>query len=82
MIEGSGSGGSTCFWTFKLQEKPSILKREHPARKKIKFITCFLFFWVIFALVDPDPGTPLNLDPIRIHNTGERVCLHSDQEDS
>jgi hypothetical protein len=39
----------------------------------------FLFFWAIFALFDPgldtdtgpdtDPETPLNPDPIRIHNT-------------
>ncbi len=34
---------------------PSALKREHPALKKIKFINCFLFFWVIFALLDLDP---------------------------
>jgi hypothetical protein len=27
--------------------------------------------WIIFALQDPDPdpGTPLNPDPIRIHST-------------
>jgi hypothetical protein len=33
--------------------------------------------WVIFALLDPDPdtdpGTPLNPDPVRIHNTGPRL---------
>ncbi len=39
----------------KLQEKPSALKREHPALKKIKFIRFFLCLWVIFALLDPDP---------------------------
>jgi hypothetical protein len=45
---------------------------------KVKFINCFLFFWVIFALLDPDPdsGAPLNPDPIRIririHNTDEK----------
>jgi hypothetical protein len=36
-------------------EKPSALKREHPALQKMKFINCFLFFWAIFALLDPDP---------------------------
>jgi hypothetical protein len=32
---------------YKLQEKPSAVKREHPALQKI--------LWVIFALLDPDP---------------------------
>jgi hypothetical protein len=32
----------------KLQENLLTLKREHPALQKIKF------FWVIFALLDPD----------------------------
>ncbi len=35
----------------KLQEKPSALKREHPALQKIKFINFFLCLWVIFALL-------------------------------
>jgi hypothetical protein len=50
-------------------EAPSALKREHPALQKMKFINFFLFLWVYFALLDPGPGTSLNLDPIRIHNT-------------
>jgi hypothetical protein len=60
--------------TSKLQEKPSALKREHPAFQKMKFFNRFLFFWVIFALLDLDPGTLLNPDPIRIriHNTGTK----------
>ncbi len=41
--------------------------REHPALQKINFINSFLFFWAIFALLDPDPdpGTPMipGLDP-------------------
>jgi hypothetical protein len=45
-------------WTFKLQEKPLTLKREHPE---------------LFSLLDPEPGsrTPLNPDPIqsRIRST-------------
>jgi hypothetical protein len=32
----------------------TALKREHPALKKIKFVNCFLFFWVFFTLLDPD----------------------------
>ncbi len=36
----------------KVQEKPSALKREHPALKKIKFFLCLL---VMFNLLDPDP---------------------------
>jgi hypothetical protein len=27
-----------------------------------------LFLWVIFSFLDPDPGTQLNPDPIRIKN--------------
>jgi hypothetical protein len=48
----------------KLQEKPSALKREHPALEKPKFFTFFLCLWVIFALLDPDtdPRNPLNPD--------------------
>ncbi len=40
--------------TSKLQEKLSALKREHPALQKMKFFNCFLFFWGIFDLLDPD----------------------------
>jgi hypothetical protein len=40
---------------YKLQKKPSALKREHPALKNIKFLNFFLLSWVIFALLDPDP---------------------------
>jgi hypothetical protein len=29
----------------KLQQKPSALKREHPALQKMKFIIFFKFFW-------------------------------------
>jgi hypothetical protein len=45
----------------KLHEKPSALKREHPALQKRKFINFFLFLWVIFALLvpDTDPGNPI-----------------------
>ncbi len=45
------------FYLFlnKLQEKPSALKREHPALQKMKCINFFLFLWVIFALLDTDP---------------------------
>jgi hypothetical protein len=48
----------------KLQEKPSALKREHPAIQNMKFLT---FLWVIFALLDPDPdpATQINANPCR-----------------
>jgi hypothetical protein len=39
----------------KLQEKPSVLKREHPALQNLKILNFFLFLWVILALLDPDP---------------------------
>jgi hypothetical protein len=36
--------------THRLQEKPSALKRDHPAiHKPRNFLTFFLFLWVIFA---------------------------------
>ncbi len=46
-------------------------------KRKIKFINFFLCLRVIFALLDPypDTGSPLNLDPIRIHNTGQHTRL-------
>jgi hypothetical protein len=40
--------------TFKLQKKPSALKREYPAVLNMKFQKKFLFLWVISALLDPD----------------------------
>jgi hypothetical protein len=39
----------------KLQEKPSAFKREHSALQNMKILNFFLFLWVIFALLDPDP---------------------------
>jgi hypothetical protein len=47
----------------KQQEEPSALKREHPAIQNMKFLQFFLFLWVIFALLDPDPATQINPDP-------------------
>jgi hypothetical protein len=49
----------------KLQEKPPALKREHPLLKNMKILDFFLFLWVIFALLDPDPdpATQINADP-------------------
>jgi hypothetical protein len=39
----------------KLQEKPSALKKEHPALQNMKILYFFLLLWVIFPLLDPDP---------------------------
>ncbi len=65
--------------TSKLQEKPSALKREHPALQKTKFINfLFLFLrlflpsWIRIRIriqilnPDPDPGIPVIS---RFHNT-------------
>ncbi len=55
--------------TYKLpvQEKPS--ERTFNTTKD-EFLNCFLFFWAISTLLDPDPDTnletPLNPDPMRI----------------
>jgi hypothetical protein len=50
----------------KLQEKTSALEREHPVPvlKNMKILDFFLFLWVIFALLDPDPdpATQINAD--------------------
>jgi hypothetical protein len=46
--------------TPKLHEKPSALKREHPAPQNMKFLHCFLFLWVIFVALYPDP----DMDPL------------------
>jgi hypothetical protein len=48
---------------LKLKEKPSDLKREHPALFLMKILSFFLFFGVIFALLDPDPDPHLYADP-------------------
>jgi hypothetical protein len=43
---------------LRYREKPSALKREHPsALQNKKFLNFFLFLWVTFALLDPDPDT-------------------------
>jgi hypothetical protein len=47
----------------KLQEQPSAPKREHPVPKSMKILDFFLFLWVTFALLDPDPATQINADP-------------------
>jgi len=41
----------------------SALKKEHPALQNMKILYFFLYFWVIFALLDPDPATQINADP-------------------
>jgi hypothetical protein len=53
--------------TPKRQEKPSALKREHPALQNMTFLYIYLFLWVILALLDPDPdtATQMNADPCR-----------------
>ncbi len=61
--------------TSKLLEKPSALKREHPALQKMKFINFFLFLWVIFALLGPDPGSPLNPDPDTAPDPDPQNCF-------
>jgi hypothetical protein len=43
--------------TFKLQKKPSALKREHPALQNMKFQKKILILWFIFALLDLDPDS-------------------------
>ena len=57
----------------KLQEKPSALKREHPALQKMKILSFFLFFgsffpsWIRIRIrnlyADPDPTAQINAGP-------------------
>jgi hypothetical protein len=62
----------------KLQEKPSSLKREHPALQKMKFNLTFLPSWIRIRIANPDPdmdpATHLNPDLIRIWI---RIRIHS-----
>jgi hypothetical protein len=57
---------------YMLQEKPSALKREHPALQKLKFINFFLFLWVIFTPLDPDPDHPVGSRSITL--TERKAC--------
>jgi hypothetical protein len=41
----------------KLQEKPSALKREHPALQNMKILKVFIFLFVIFALLNLEPDS-------------------------
>ena len=54
----------------KLQEKPSALKREHPALQNMKILYSIKFFkkilfsmFVGHSLLDQDPATQINADP-------------------
>ncbi len=53
---------------FVQQSRACFIKENIQHIQKIKFIYFFLCLWVFFALLDPDPdpGTPLNPDLIRI----------------
>jgi hypothetical protein len=53
------------------KEKPSALKREHPAL--LKSFTFFLFLWVFFALLDLDPANQINAD--RDPGSDPQPCL-------
>jgi hypothetical protein len=57
----------------KLQEKPSALKKEHPALQNMKILYFFYFCgsflpsWIRIRIrnlnKDPDPATQINADP-------------------
>ncbi len=42
---------------YKLEKKPSVLKRGHPTLQNMTFTNYCLLLWVIFALLDPDPDS-------------------------
>jgi hypothetical protein len=47
--------------SIKTCSNPDSVKREHPALQKMKFINCFLLFWVIFC--PPESGSNPDPDP-------------------
>jgi hypothetical protein len=49
----------------------AALNREHPALQKKKFINCFLFFWVTYALLCSSPCLDL-LFLVRLPDTYTR----------
>ncbi len=67
--------------SYRRSLQPSKEKIQHAALQKMKFINCFLFFWAIYALLNPDPdpncesgsgyGSRGPTEQIRIHNTRE-----------
>jgi hypothetical protein len=48
-------------------------KKKTSSTSKHENSLLFLYLWLIFALLDLDPGTQMNADPdqIRIHNPGQ-----------
>ncbi len=74
--------------TYKLQKKPSALKKEHQALQNMKFLNFLKYFcgsflpsWIRIRIpnTDPDPLTLLNPDliGIRIRNPGYILCLEA-----
>jgi hypothetical protein len=69
--------------TLKLQEKPSALKRDHPALQKMKIVSFFSIFGVILALLDPDPdpAAQINADPCGSgYGSGSETLLYTCQQ--
>ncbi len=42
---------------------PKLQEKKIQRFKNMKILYFFLFLWVIFALLDPDPATLINADP-------------------
>jgi hypothetical protein len=59
--------------TYKLQKKPSALKREHPALKTYNFFLS----WVIFALLDPNPDSEYGSGSTDVIESGSGTLLVS-----
>jgi hypothetical protein len=56
----------------------NLLKREHLAHEKMKFINFFLCLCVIFALLDPDPDAdPGTLNPDLVRGIRILIRFHS-----
>ncbi len=62
--------------TSKLQEKPSVLKREHAALQKIKFLP-FFFFEGLFCLPGAGSSWPksMRIQAQVIHNTVQNLMI-------
>jgi hypothetical protein len=40
-----------------------ISQKRTSSTSNMKIVDFFLFLWIIFALLDPDPATQINADP-------------------
>ncbi len=68
--------------TSELQEKPSALKKRTSSTSNLKFLNFFLFLWIIFALLYPDPHSGSSRSKsVRIRIQPTKINADSDPAD-